>query len=82
MGLIHQANPFSPSPMKVLVWNYKGASNPNFCNNFLDIIHLHKPIIAIVLETRIPSDRANSNLGFDNVYYSDAIGFNGGIWVL
>ena len=71
--------------MKILVWNWRGDGNANFYRNFFDIICNHRPSIAVILETCILGDRANAaslNLGFDNVCYSNANGFSGGIWEL
>ncbi|KAL0013921.1 hypothetical protein SO802_000990 [Lithocarpus litseifolius] len=71
--------------MKILVWNYKGVGNSNFRRNFSDLNRLHRPSIAVIMETRISGARGEDisfNLGFDNVCCSDANGFNGGIWIL
>ena len=80
--LTHQTNPFNLSPMKILVWNYRGARHSNFRRNFSDLNRLHRPSIAIITETRILGARAediSSNIGFDSVCRSDANGFSGGI---
>ena len=78
----HMTNPFNFLSMKILVWNCTGAGNPNFCGNFTDMVCSHRPSIAIILETRISGQRANSvssSLGFDNVCRSDSDGSRGDI---
>ena len=84
-GHAHMTNPFNFLSMKILVWNCTGAGNPNFCRNFTDMVCSHRPSIAIILETRISSQRADSissSLGFDNVCRLDADGSRGCIWIL
>ena len=84
-GLVHQANPFNPSKMMTLVWNCRGAGSTSFHRNFLDMARHYRPTIAVIMETRISSARAeevSSSLGFNNVCRLDASSFSGGIWVL
>ena len=71
--------------MRILVWNCRGAGNPNFRRNFAELIRSHRPSIAVLVETRISGHRAediSSNLGFNSVCRSEAVGFRGGIWLL
>uniref|UniRef100_A0A2N9FQ21 Reverse transcriptase domain-containing protein n=1 Tax=Fagus sylvatica TaxID=28930 RepID=A0A2N9FQ21_FAGSY len=71
--------------MKILLWNCRGAGNPNFRRNFAALMNYHHPAIVALVETRISGQRAvsvSSSLGFDSVVRSDAIGFSGGIWLL
>jgi hypothetical protein len=71
--------------MKVLLWNCRGAGNPNFRRNFADLKRSHQPTIVVLVETRISGQRAvevSTALGFDRVIRSDAEGFSGGIWLL
>ena len=85
LGLAHQTNSLKLSPIKILVWNCRGAGNSNFRRNFLNLNRLHRPSIVVIMETRISSARANDlsfNLGFDSVCHSDVNGFSGGIWIL
>jgi hypothetical protein len=73
------------SSMRILVWNCRGAGNPNFCRNFADLLRSHRPSIAVLVETRISGQRAediSSMLGFNRVCRSEAVGFRGGIWLL
>jgi exonuclease III len=71
--------------MRILVWNCRGAGNPNFRRNFAELLRSHRPSIAILVETRISGQRAediSSMLGFNRVCRSEAVGFRGGIWLL
>lgn len=72
-------------PMKILIWNCRGAANPHFRRHFREIIKTHQPQMAVITETRISGDRAkrlSMNLGFSNTAIADAVGFAGGIWVM
>lgn len=72
-------------PMKILIWNCRGAANPLFRRHFREIIKTHQPQMAVITETRISGDRAkrlSMNLGFSNTAIADAVGFAGGIWVI
>ncbi len=67
------------------MWNCRGAGNPNFRRNFAELIRSHRLSIAVLVETRISGHRAediSSNLGFNSVCRSEAVGFRGGIWLL
>ena len=71
--------------MKTLLCNCRGAGNPNFCQNFAELIRYHQPSIVVLVETRISSQRAeiiSTGLGFDSVVHFEAEGFSGGIWLL
>jgi hypothetical protein len=71
--------------MKILLWNCRGAGNPNFHRNFSALMKYHYSAIVVLVETSFSGQRAisvNSALGFDRVVHSDAVGFNGGIWLL
>jgi hypothetical protein len=73
------------SSMRILVWNCRGAGNPNFRRDFAELMRSHRPSIAVLVETRIFGQRAedtSSMLGFDSVCRSEAVGFRGGIWIL
>ncbi|XP_075655160.1 uncharacterized protein LOC142625370 [Castanea sativa] len=79
------ANSFNLFTIKILVLNCKGAGNQNFKRTFVDLTQAHHPDIAVVMETRISGQRVeevSALLGFDNVCYFDATGFQDGIWVL
>lgn len=44
--------------MNLLIWNCRGASNPNFCNNVSDMIRRHCLAIMIISKTKLYSDKA------------------------
>ena len=44
--------------MNMLIWNCRGASNPNFCKNVSDMVRRHCPAIMIISETKLCGDRA------------------------
>ncbi|OMO89571.1 hypothetical protein COLO4_19685 [Corchorus olitorius] len=61
-----------PSPrfnvMSILVWNCRGERHPDFVSTALDHITLHKPIVAVVTETRVRAAKARkifNRLPFD-----------------
>jgi hypothetical protein len=71
--------------MKILLWNCRGAGNPNFRRNFATLMRYHHPAIVVLVETCISGQCAASvsmALGFDRVIRSDVMGFSGGIWLL
>jgi hypothetical protein len=71
--------------MTILLWNCRGAGNPNFRRNFVELMRYHQPSIVVLVETRISGQRAeiiSTGLGFDSVVQSEAEGFSGGIWLL
>ncbi|KAL7216100.1 hypothetical protein ACSBR1_028109 [Camellia fascicularis] len=75
---------FNP-PMKVLLWNYRGAASPHFRRHFFTLVNEYHPQLVILTETRVGGTRGKTlseNLGFSNVHISDPIGFSGGIWLL
>jgi exonuclease III len=85
MGRGQTTTIFNVLSMKVLLWNCRGAGNPNFRRNFADLMRSHQPTIVVLVETRISGQRAvevSTALGFDRVIRSDAEGFSGGIWLL
>ena len=71
--------------MKILLWNCRGAGNPNFRRNFVELMRYHQPSIVMLVETHISGQQAeiiSMGLGFDSVVQSKAKGFSGGIWLL
>jgi hypothetical protein len=72
-------------PLKVLLWNCRGAGSGAFRVNFLDIMQMHRPNIIGLTETRLSGERAKStcaSLGFDRCYVADPMGFAGGLWLM
>lgn len=71
--------------MNTFLWNCRGVSKPNFYTTFKELVNHHKPIIVILTETKIMSDRLPSYLpylGFPNHDIVEAQGSSGGILVL
>ncbi|KAH7867325.1 hypothetical protein Vadar_031984 [Vaccinium darrowii] len=67
------------------MWNCRGASNPHFRWNFVELVRDHKRLMVILTETRIGGSRVETicqSLGFTNFYIVDSVGFAGGIWLL
>ena len=73
------------SPMKIILWNCRGALNPRFHTVLTELINAHSPSIVIVTETRAGGERAKeitNRLPFDGALHADTVGYSGGIWVL
>ncbi|KAI8014894.1 hypothetical protein LOK49_LG05G02348 [Camellia lanceoleosa] len=47
---------FTP-PMKILIWNYRGAANPHFRRHLFDLLTVYKPQILVITETRVKGNR-------------------------
>lgn len=68
------------SPLKV-----RGAGGTYFKRAFRNICNTYNPKLVILTETRLSGERAYtiiSSLGFESFLKIDAMGFNGGIWIL
>ncbi|KAG5554376.1 hypothetical protein RHGRI_012041 [Rhododendron griersonianum] len=62
-------------PMKILMWNSRGAANPHFRRHFADMVREHNPTFVIIMETQIAGPRAkrlSEELGFTNSFVADA----------
>nr|XP_023878431.1 uncharacterized protein LOC111990897 [Quercus suber] len=58
---------------------------PQFRKTVMDLVDWHRPLIMMIIETRMSGARADEiieTLPFDGVVMADTIGFAGGIWVL
>jgi len=72
-------------PIKIIVWNVRGAGSRECLNSLKEYIRIHKPAIIAILEMHISGKRAEevcNNIGFQGRYRVEARGFRGGIWVL
>ena len=72
-------------PIKIIVWNVRGAGSRECIISIKEYIRTHKPAIIAILETHISGKRADevcNNIGFQGRYRVEARGFQGGIWVL
>lgn len=76
----------SPNPiMNLLIWNCRGAMKPNFKKTVMDLMEWHQPSIFTLTETCIDGQCADDiirRLSFDGAYYTETIGYVGGIWLL
>ena len=71
--------------MNILLWNCRGALNPDFKRRIFEMAINHKPAIMVITETRVGGDRAEriiADLPFDGFITTDTIGYAGGLWVL
>ena len=74
-----------PHKFNILVWNAQGAGSRAFLNILREHIHMHRPSIMALVETRISGPKARSvcdSIGFSRNIRVEAHGFQGGIWVL
>ena len=71
--------------MNMLIWNCRGALNPNFHSLVSNLIRKHYPVILVIMETKVSGDRAKSitdRLPMDGAILVNNIGLSGGLWVL
>ncbi|KAL8141080.1 hypothetical protein V2J09_007101 [Rumex salicifolius] len=71
--------------IKVISWNVQRAASRDFMRTLKDLIRSHGPSILILLETRISElqvDKVCTTIGFDDIVWSEVVGFRGGIWIL
>ncbi|KAL7210976.1 hypothetical protein ACSBR2_013959 [Camellia fascicularis] len=77
--------PLFRAPMKVLLWNCRGAANPHFRRHFRSLLEEHHPQLVVITETHIGGDRGMTickSLGLPNFHISEPIGFARGIWLI
>lgn len=58
---------------------------PNFKKTVMDLVEWHQPVIFIITQTRINGLRVDNiikRLPFDGAYFTETIGYIGGIWLL
>ena len=71
--------------MNILMWNCRGALNPDFKRRIFEMAINHKPAIMVITETRVGGDRAKriiADLPFDGFITADTIGYARGFGVL
>ena len=76
---------FSFLIMNIVVWNCRGALNPNFQSHIRELVRCHNPDVLVVMETHIGGDRAediSDRLPFNNAIHTETMGFAGGIWLM
>lgn len=70
--------------MIILSWNFRGARSPRFKSILRDYIHMHRPDIMVIVETKTSGPSADFVCWSFASYKStqvEAIQFKGGIWV-
>ena len=68
--------------MNTLIWNFRGALSPIFCNNIKDMVRIHSSTIMIIMETKVCGDRARrivDRLPMDEAIIANSIGLSGGL---
>ncbi|OMP03174.1 Endonuclease/exonuclease/phosphatase [Corchorus capsularis] len=75
----------SSFPMKILLWNVRGAGGSDLLRSIQDLVRVHKPVLVGIMETRVGSDRAEDivrRIRFSDHRIVEGLGFSGGIWLL
>ncbi|XP_023926428.1 uncharacterized protein LOC112037832 [Quercus suber] len=71
--------------MNILIWNCRGALNPDFKRRVFEMVVNHCPSITVITETRVGGSRAEKiieALPFDGFITTETIGYAGGLWIL
>ena len=71
--------------MNIILWNCRGALNPNFHQSMENIISCDSPSMMIITETQVGGNRAKEitdRLSFNGVAHADTMGYAKGNWVL
>ena len=71
--------------MNILMWNCRGALNPDFKRRIFEMAVNHRPSIMVITETRVGGSRAEKiieGLPFDGFITTETIGYAGGLWIL
>ena len=71
--------------MNVLMWNCRGALNPDFKKRVFKMAVNYLPSIMVIAETRVGGSRAEriiEGLPFDGFIITETIGYAGGLWIL
>ncbi|OIT00958.1 hypothetical protein A4A49_31088 [Nicotiana attenuata] len=70
-------------PMKILLWNCRGAANPNFIRNIKSILVWNNPSVLTLTETKLyEHENLKEELGFSGLLQARANGFSGGMVLL
>ncbi|KAL8171428.1 hypothetical protein V2J09_023232 [Rumex salicifolius] len=67
--------------LKITTWNVQGAGNRKFKITLKELIRIHKPVILVLVETRLSgrqADKVCATIGFDGIVRVEAVGFCGG----
>ena len=71
--------------MNILMWNCRGALNPDFKRRVFEMAVNHRPSIMVITKIRVGGSRAEKiidGLPFDGFITTDTIGCAGGLWIL
>ncbi|XP_023886422.1 uncharacterized protein LOC111998565 [Quercus suber] len=71
--------------INIILWNCRGALNPDFKRRVMEILVNHFPAMLIITETRVGDVRAAKiieELPFDGFFVTDTVGYAGGLWLL
>ena len=71
--------------MNILMWNCRGALNPDFKRRIFEMATNHNPAIMVITKTRMGGDRAAkiiADLPVDGFITIETIGYARGLWVL
>ena len=71
--------------MNTVIWNCRGALNPNFKIRIYEMAVNHSPAIMVIMEIRVGGDgdeRIIADLPFDGCITTETIGYVGGLWAL
>ncbi|XP_061371756.1 uncharacterized protein LOC133314310 [Gastrolobium bilobum] len=66
-------------------WNCRGAGKKGFSYLIKDLVYQNKIQVLVLLETRLSGKRTDKvirNLGFDNYFRRESVGFSGRIWII
>lgn len=77
--------PLFPLQMKILSWNCRGASRPEFITTARELIIRHNPQVLIIMEAKLSFDRATdiaNGLLFEDKIIVSTVNHAGGLWVL
>ena len=70
--------------MNVLMWNFRGALNPDFKRRIFEMAVNHRPVIMVITETRVGGSRVEriiEGLPFDGFITTETIGYAEGLWI-
>ena len=71
--------------MNILMWNCRGALNPDFKRRVFEMAVNHRPSIMVITETRVWVSKAEKiieGLPFDGFITTETIDYAGGLWIL
>ncbi|XP_019246277.1 PREDICTED: uncharacterized protein LOC109225925 [Nicotiana attenuata] len=76
--------PYHQPPMiNYIIWNVRGGNNAEFKRHCMDIVHLHKPALMVLLEIKMADQKKLAEeLHFDMLIQSPAIGLSGRIMLM